>query len=408
MNMEVVFGDVVAGRYQIKGELGKGASSVVYEAFDTQLDRKIALKILNSVPDENLRQRIRREARSAASVSHKGLIDVYDIGEWNESLYLAIEYIADPTLADFLDELRGSVPVESIFKIGKMLSSALLSLHNEGIVHRDLKPANLFVGGSLQAPTHVRIADFGLAFKLGQTDTLGRLSAPDAIGGTPFYMSPEQASGSEVDLSTDIYAVGCILYEMIAGVPPFLGDVADVISKHFYAQPLPLDDLGLELKYPHALTAFVHDMLSKSPAGRPSAKQIYDEFSKNTFSVERGDSKLKTRDERAVKSNDTPLPLIEVTVADATGALPSVPGLVVVPWTLGTPLPQSALGVCVPESSIPDVSSLECEVFVPCTDPSIHLANLVKMGVQGIGSGAKGSELIVRVLRRHSKKLTLT
>ena len=92
--MEVVFGDVVAGRYQIKGELGKGASSVVYEAFDTQLDRKIALKILNSVPDENLRQRIRREARSAASVSHKGLIDVYDIGEWNESLYLAIEYIA--------------------------------------------------------------------------------------------------------------------------------------------------------------------------------------------------------------------------------------------------------------------------------------------------------------------------
>ena len=398
---------MVAGRYQIVGELGKGSSSVVYEAFDNELDRKIALKVLNSVPDENLRRRIRREARSATSVSHDGLIDVYDVGEWKESLYLAIEYIAEPTLGNLLDELRGSVPIESIYKIGTLLASALVSLHEAGIVHRDLKPANLFVVGTLQEPQKIRIADFGLAFKMGQEDTLGRLSAPDAIGGTPFYMSPEQASGSEVDLSTDVYAVGCIFYELIAGVPPFIGDVADVISKHFYAQPLQLNDLSLELEYPRSLTSFVHDMLSKKPESRPSAEDILKTFSENCFEKNRGDSKLKTREERAVKKNATPLPLVEVIVADATGDLKSVPGLTVVPWDAGTPLPKGALGVCVPESELSMVSAMDCEIFVPCTDPSLRLASLVKMGVQGIGSGKKGSQLIMRVLRRHSKKLTL-
>jgi serine/threonine protein kinase len=204
------------GRYRITGKLGEGGMGVVYAAVDDRLERPIALKVIRrETTDDAARERFWREARLAASVNHPHICQLYEIGEADGQLFIAMERLEGEGLAALL--ARGPLPVAETVRLGLQLLDALSALHGRGIVHRDLKPSNVFL-------THhgIRLLDFGLARPAasGLAVTQG-ITVTGAIVGTPRYMAPEQLQGSPLDARVDLFATGAILYEMLSGRPAF-------------------------------------------------------------------------------------------------------------------------------------------------------------------------------------------
>jgi non-specific serine/threonine protein kinase len=204
--------------YRILRELGRGGMGVVYEAIDERLQRRVALKsIRGDQLDETMRKRFWREARTAASVNHPHLCQVFDIGEVDGNPYLAMELLEGRSLAERIVE--GPLPVDETIQIALDLLAALDALHGEGLIHRDVKPANVFL-----TRHGVKLLDFGLAahtwagvLAVSGTATAEGLTLPGTIVGTPFYMAPEQARGEPPTSATDLFAVGAILFEMLTG-----------------------------------------------------------------------------------------------------------------------------------------------------------------------------------------------
>ncbi len=207
------------GRYRVTATLGEGGMGVVYAALDEQLERPIAVKVLRheSAADPTARERFWREARLAASVNHPHICQLYEIGESDGQLFMAMERLEGEPLAARLS--RGAVPVAETVQIGLEVLAALEALHRRGITHRDLKPSNVFL-----TPHGAKVLDFGVS--LGQTGDVTRqpLTSPGAILGTPKYMAPEQVLGNVVTASADLFAMGAILYEMLAGAAAFEAD----------------------------------------------------------------------------------------------------------------------------------------------------------------------------------------
>jgi len=246
------------GSMEVTALIGRGGMGEVYRARDTRLKRDVAIKIL---PDEFSRDadrvsRFQREAEVLASLNHPNIAAIYDLQEAQGSRYLVLELVEGETLADRI--ARGSIPIEEALDIAKNISEALEAAHEKGIVHRDLKPANV----KMTADGKVKVLDFGLAkifsdeatnVSVSQSPTLiSAASAPGTILGTAAYMSPEQARAKTVDKRTDIWAYGCVLYEMLAGRPAFSGsDVADILAAVLRAEPqwsaLP-PDLGARVR----------------------------------------------------------------------------------------------------------------------------------------------------------------
>ncbi|MEX2268321.1 MAG: protein kinase [Acidimicrobiia bacterium] len=248
-------------RYELGHRIGGGGMADVVEAYDRKLDRRVAVKLLrDGSSDPRARERFVHEAQAAARFTHPNVVAVYDVGETGGQPYLVMELIEGRTLKEVLAE-HGPLPVEQALAAGDALLAALGAAHVHGLVHRDVKPANMLIG----ANGRVKLADFGIA-KAIQGATAG-LTATGEIVGTPAYLSPEQVEGRDATPRTDLYAVGVVLYEMLAGTPPFQADQALAVALAHRDDPVPpLEAHRADL--PAGLSQVIGRALEKDPERR--------------------------------------------------------------------------------------------------------------------------------------------
>lgn len=263
---------LVQGRYRLLDLVGRGGMGEVWRARDESLGRQVAVKCLRPLGQQDdpsftrvLRERFRREARVAAALSHRGVTVVHDFGEDDGVLYLVMELLQGRDLGRLLEDNKGHpLAVDDVLDIAEQVAAALAYTHRQGIVHRDLKPANIV---RLTDGT-VKICDFGIA-RLGHGVGLtSRLTGTGIALGTPHYMSPEQIGGAEVDQRSDLYSLGCVLYEIATGAPPFdLDDTWAILLGHRDTPPRPPREHRPELPAPFERA--VLDLLAKRPEERP-------------------------------------------------------------------------------------------------------------------------------------------
>jgi serine/threonine-protein kinase len=229
----------LGGRYQIGDLLGRGGMAEVHIGTDSRLGRTVAVKMLRPdlARDPSFQARFRREAHSAASLNHPAVVAVYDTGEdefaGNPVPYIVMEYVEGSTLRDLLASGNRLVPERALEIVDGVLA-ALAYSHQQGIVHRDIKPANVM----LTAAGEVKVMDFGIARSLD--DMSATMTQTSAVIGTAQYLSPEQARGEQVDARSDLYSTGCLLYELLTGRPPFVGDSpVSVAYQHVREEPVP-------------------------------------------------------------------------------------------------------------------------------------------------------------------------
>ena len=248
------------GKYKIIEEVGRGGFAAVYKAVDTTLNRTVALKCLapHLLWDPTFVQRFQREAEVAANLDHPHVVTIYEVGQIEGVYFIAMQFLAGRTLSQTL-EAEGPLPVSQVQTIIEQIASALDYAHARGLVHRDIKPSNIIVADDGRAT----LTDFGLV-KAGEGT---KLSTTGVVFGTPEYMSPEQAEGGkELDARSDIYSLGVVLFEMLAGRIPFVADTPlTVMYKHVH-EPPPLDELPSDL--PQGVVAVVEKALAKEPADR--------------------------------------------------------------------------------------------------------------------------------------------
>lgn len=263
---------LIQGRYQLLDRIGRGGMGEVWRARDESLGRHVAVKCLKPLGPQHepsylrvLRERFRREARVAASLQHRGITVVHDFGESDGVLYLVMELLDGRNLSQLLeDNKQHPLPVPEVVEIAEQVGAALAYTHRQGIVHRDLKPANIM---RLTDGT-VKICDFGIARLGHDIGFTARLTGTGIAMGTPHYMSPEQIGAGSVDHRSDLYSLGCVLYEIATGAPPFdMDDAWAVLVGHRDTAPRPLRELRPEL--PEAFEGVVLDLLAKDPDDRP-------------------------------------------------------------------------------------------------------------------------------------------
>jgi tetratricopeptide (TPR) repeat protein len=254
-------GALFAGRYRIVARLGSGGAGEVYRAADETAGTLVALKVLfpGSRPDHAL-ERLRRELRLVRQLTHPGIVRVHDLGEHDGLLYLVMELLEGETLAARL-EREGALAAGEAERIGRSVLSALAAAHAAGLVHRDVKPSNVFLA---EGGGRVVLLDFGLA--RGMDDL--RLTRTGQMLGTPEYVSPEQARGELVGPATDIYSAGVVIWELLAGRPPFTGDTPMAVYDAHARAPLPRSRRVLKAA-PRRLRRLLGWMLEKSPRARP-------------------------------------------------------------------------------------------------------------------------------------------
>ncbi|MCA9674257.1 MAG: serine/threonine protein kinase, partial [Myxococcales bacterium] len=261
----------IVGNYRLVSLLGKGGMGMVYRAEHVQLGRPAALKMLlpQLSRDPAIVQRFFNEARAASAIDHPGIVEIYDFGTHDDgSAYLVMALLRGETLAQRL--ARGPVPPVDAANILGQVAGALSAAHAQGIVHRDLKPDNIFLVPHDLMPggIQVKLLDFGIA-KLADEPTSGVRTQTGTMIGTPAYMSPEQCMGlPEVDHRTDLYAVGCILFHLLCGRPPFVSEhgTGMIIAAHL-RDPAP-DPRTFEPAAPAPLAAIALRLLEKDPAAR--------------------------------------------------------------------------------------------------------------------------------------------
>jgi eukaryotic-like serine/threonine-protein kinase len=252
----------VAGRYELVRPLGHGAMATVDLAHDVDLDRPVALKRLaeNLARDEELQRRFLREARLAARLSHPNVVRVFDVGEDDGRLFIAMEYVAGETLAELVGR-RGRLPAAEAATLGMQICAGLAAAHAAGLVHRDVKPQNLLLG----TDGVLKLGDFGIAAGLGGT----RLTLAGTVLGTAGYLAPEQARGEQVTAAADLYAVGSVLYELLTGEPSrTAGSLAELGLEDGFQPP----DLAARVSgVPPELVKAVTACLEFRPEDRPAS-----------------------------------------------------------------------------------------------------------------------------------------
>lgn len=259
-------GHVVGGRYRLQQQLGRGGAASVWQARDLRLDRGAAVKLLHPVwrADPVALERLRREAHSVARLAHPNIVGVYDFDVADDAAYLVMELVEGRSVSELL-AARGPMPVGHAVSIATQVCDALGAAHAAGIVHRDIKPSNILVGpGGV-----VKVCDFGLA-RLRWAAGEVALTGSGAVVGSCHYMAPEQAIGRAVDGRCDLYALGCVLYMMLVGAPPFNGPTPiQILDLHLDEPPVPLrahrDDI------PPGLQRLVAELLAKDRDDRPAS-----------------------------------------------------------------------------------------------------------------------------------------
>ena len=251
----------LGGRYRIERELGRGGMAKVFLGTDTVLGRTVAVKVLapQYADDDSFVQRFRREAQAAASITHPNIVSVFDTGSDDGVHFIVMEYVEGRTLAEILAG-GGRILPDRAIDIAIDVDRALEAAHARGVIHRDIKPGNIM----LDPRGSVKVTDFGIARVTTTADTVAQTAA---IMGTAAYLSPEQAQGLPNDGRSDIYSLGCVLFEMVTGRPPFLGDSpVAVASKQVLEQPVPPSRLNPDITAD--LDAVILRTLAKNPANR--------------------------------------------------------------------------------------------------------------------------------------------
>jgi serine/threonine-protein kinase len=258
------------GRYELHRRLGRGGMAEVYLAADQLLDRPIAVKVLfpEFATDPAFVERFRREATAAANLSHPNIVGVYDWGEADGTYFIVMEYVEGRSLSEILSA-EGPLHPDRVADVGADVAAALGFAHRNGVIHRDVKPGNVLLTQSGQ----VKVADFGIARAITSA-TDDNLTQVGTVMGTATYFSPEQARGEPADPRSDIYSLGCVLYELALGRPPFAGDSPVAIAyKQVHESPVPLRQINPNI--PEALQAIILKCLAKNPANRyPSAEDL--------------------------------------------------------------------------------------------------------------------------------------
>ena len=261
-------GQTIAGRYRILRLVGEGGMGSVYEALQLSLGRPLALKVLHPhiVRVPGVPERFKREAEVLARLRHPGSVEVLDYGVEGEHLFLAMELLQGETVEERV--LReGLLSVPRVMEVGVRVLEVLEAAHALGIVHRDLKPTNLFFE-THDGAERVKVLDFGLAALVGED--AARLTRTGLAVGTPGFMPPEQLRGQQVDGRSDLYALGCVLYELLSGTPPFPTTFsAELTAAHLYQPVRPLRQVRPDRDIPAALEAVVLKALEKLPSARP-------------------------------------------------------------------------------------------------------------------------------------------
>jgi len=261
---------VFNGRYELLRHIARGGMADVYLARDELLDREVALKVLfpEFANDPNFVERFRREAQAAANLNHPNIVGIYDWGQERGTYYIVMEHVAGRSMSDVLRS-TGPLQPDRAAEIAADVASALSTAHQAGLVHRDVKLGNILVSDS----GDVKVADFGIATALaGGTDA--GLTQHGSVMGTATYFSPEQAQGKQVDGRSDLYSLGVVLYEMLAGTPPFQAETPVAVAyKHVQEKPDTLIERGVPVA--KSLNAITMKLLAKNPANRyPTADDL--------------------------------------------------------------------------------------------------------------------------------------
>jgi len=266
--VDPLVGRVFEQRYEVRARLGEGGMGAVYRGWQVSVDREVAIKVIDPKLSGNrgVVKRFLREARLSSRLSQPSIVNVYDFGQTEDGiLYIVMELLRGHTLARELDAHR-AFSIDRAVHITVQLCDALDAAHKQGIVHRDLKPGNVMILDDPPGRDLVKVLDFGLSKSLGR-EAMSKITHSDALLGTPLYMAPEQIAGQATDQRVDLYALGCMLHEMVSGTPAFGAATIDrVLSNHLYelAAPLPPD-------VPPALIDLIQRLIAKHPGDRPQS-----------------------------------------------------------------------------------------------------------------------------------------
>src|SRR4051794_38961249 len=252
--------DVIADRYELEELVGKGGMSSVYRAKDRLLERTVAIKMLHEhySRDDDYVERFRREARAAARLSHPNIVTVIDRGEADGRQFIVFEYIDGQNLKQLV-ESQGRLPVRTALELGIEIGRALAFAHESGLVHRDVKPQNVLLGNG-----DVKVTDFGIAYS---GDVKQGLTQTGTVLGTSDYIAPEQASGRPVSELSDVYSLGVVVYELLAGEPPYKGESFLAVAMQHVNDPVPsIADVRPDV--PLRLDAALRRAMEKAPEDR--------------------------------------------------------------------------------------------------------------------------------------------
>jgi serine/threonine-protein kinase len=268
-----LIGTTIDDRFMIIEPLGKGGMGSVYRAKQLTIDREVALKILRKdvVKDLTTIKRFLREAKATSKLNHINIITIHDFAQTDDGiLYIAMELLEGSSLRNLLTEKK-TIPYRNAINIAVQICSALIEAHSKDIIHRDLKPDNVIIIKKFDNPELVKVLDFGIA-KILSPNITDKLTRSDQVFGTPFYMSPEQILGHELDPRSDIYSLGVMMYEMLTGTMPFFSETpAQLFMRITHDDPVPLSKQNPNLRIPESLETLIMKMMEKSPDFRPQS-----------------------------------------------------------------------------------------------------------------------------------------
>ncbi len=269
-------GDLIDGRYRIVDKIGEGGMGQIYLCDDTKLDRQVAVKLLNQDAPSLSIQRFHVEAKALAKVNHQNILRILDFGQAEDTqLYLVVEYIRGMSLAKLIDQ-NGAMPLSAALDIIIQLSDGLAYAHSHRILHRDVKPSNVMLVANKAGDFDAKLVDFGLA-KLTTKDQY--ITKTGTAMGTPAYMSPETVCGAELDERSDIYSLGCLMFELLTGTPPFLApSFLDTMAMHCECPAPTLFEMS-DISFSAEIERIVHKCLEKHPDDRyQTAKQLAEDL----------------------------------------------------------------------------------------------------------------------------------